>query len=53
MVLQDPYQSLHPGIRVEHALGEPVAIAGETEQVIGDPRHPYTQTLLAASESVR
>lgn len=26
---------------------------GQTEQVIGDPQHPYTQTLLAASESVR
>ena len=26
---------------------------GETEQVIRDPQHPYTQTLLAASDSVR
>jgi ABC-type glutathione transport system ATPase component len=27
--------------------------SGETEQVIGSPAHPYTRTLLAASESVR
>lgn len=30
LVLQDPYQSLHPGMRVEHAVGEPLAIAGVT-----------------------
>jgi peptide/nickel transport system ATP-binding protein len=27
--------------------------SGETEQVIGNPQHPYTRTLLAASENVR
>lgn len=28
LVLQDPYQSLHPGMRVEAVVGEPLAIAG-------------------------
>ncbi len=28
LVLQDPYQSLHPGMRVGQAVGEPLAIAG-------------------------
>ena len=28
LILQDPYQSLHPGMRVCHAVGEPLAIAG-------------------------
>ncbi len=30
-----------------------VVECGPTEDVIGNPQHPYTQTLLAASESVR
>ena len=28
LVLQDPYQSLHPGMRVGRCVGEPLAIAG-------------------------
>ena len=28
LILQDPYQSLHPGMRVEEAVGEPLAIGG-------------------------
>ena len=28
LILQDPYQSLHPGMRVEQAVGEPLAIGG-------------------------
>ncbi len=28
LILQDPYQSLHPGMRVGEAVGEPLAIAG-------------------------
>jgi len=28
LVLQDPYQSLHPGMRVEQLVGEPLAIRG-------------------------
>ncbi len=28
LVLQDPYQSLHPGMRVARLVGEPLAIAG-------------------------
>lgn len=28
LILQDPYQSLHPGMRVGRAVGEPLAIAG-------------------------
>ncbi|MDP9389431.1 MAG: ATP-binding cassette domain-containing protein [Actinomycetota bacterium] len=27
-ILQDPYQSLHPGMRLEHIVAEPLAIAG-------------------------
>lgn len=34
LVLQDPYQSLHPGMRVERLVGEPLAVAG----VPGDER---------------
>ena len=30
-----------------------VVECGDTERVIGAPEHPYTKTLLAASESVR
>ncbi len=29
LVLQDPYQSLHPGMRVEQLVGEPLALRGE------------------------
>ncbi len=28
LILQDPYQSLHPGMRVARCVGEPLAIAG-------------------------
>ena len=28
LVLQDPFQSLHPGMRVEQAVGEPLAVRG-------------------------
>lgn len=28
LILQDPYQSLHPGMRVDEAVGEPLAIGG-------------------------
>ena len=28
LILQDPYESLHPGMRVGEAVGEPLAIAG-------------------------
>ncbi|MEO5679744.1 MAG: dipeptide/oligopeptide/nickel ABC transporter ATP-binding protein [Acidimicrobiales bacterium] len=28
LVLQDPYQSLHPGMRVEQLVGEPLALRG-------------------------
>ena len=28
LVLQDPYQSLHPGMRVERVVGEPLALRG-------------------------
>ena len=28
LVLQDPYQSLHPGLRVESLVGEPLALRG-------------------------
>lgn len=28
IVFQDPYQSLHPGLRVEQIVGEPLSIAG-------------------------
>ena len=28
MIFQDPYESLHPGLRVEQAVAEPLAIAG-------------------------
>ncbi|HEX2063975.1 MAG TPA: ABC transporter ATP-binding protein [Acidimicrobiales bacterium] len=28
LVLQDPYQSLHPGMRVGHVVAEPLAVAG-------------------------
>lgn len=35
LVLQDPYQSLHPGMRVATAVGEPLEIAGE-----GNARSP-------------
>jgi len=28
LVLQDPYQSLHPGMRVERLVGEPLALRG-------------------------
>ena len=36
MIFQDPYESLHPGLRVEHAVAEPLAIAG----VHGSLRRP-------------
>ncbi len=32
LVLQDPYQSLHPGMRVVALVGEPLAIAGVPRQ---------------------
>lgn len=28
LILQDPYQSLHPGMRVSHLVGEPLALRG-------------------------
>lgn len=28
LIFQDPYESLHPGLRVEQAIAEPLAIAG-------------------------
>ena len=31
MILQDPYESLHPGMRLARIVGEPLAIAGEAK----------------------
>jgi peptide/nickel transport system ATP-binding protein len=43
LVLQDPYQSLHPGMRLARLVGEPLAIAGV-------PRRERTQPVRAALE---
>ena len=32
LVLQDPYQSLHPGMRIERLVAEPLAVAGEAKE---------------------
>ncbi len=45
LVMQDPYQSLHPGLRVATAVGEPLAIAGV-------PRADRAARVLAAVEEV-
>ena len=37
LVLQDPYQSLHPGLRVESLVGEPLAIRGVSRPDRADP----------------
>ncbi|MPZ64414.1 MAG: ATP-binding cassette domain-containing protein [Pseudonocardiaceae bacterium] len=40
LILQDPYESLHPGMQVGEAVGEPLAIAGvrrdERRERVGD-----------------
>jgi peptide/nickel transport system ATP-binding protein len=35
MILQDPYESLHPGMRLVRIVGEPLAIAGVDRTEIG------------------
>lgn len=45
LVLQDPYESLHPGMRVLAAVGEPLAIAGMA-------REPRAARATAALEEV-
>ncbi len=37
LVLQDPYQSLHPGLRVSSLVGEPLAIRGMSRTDRGEP----------------
>lgn len=32
LVFQDPFQSLHPGLRIREIVGEPLSIAGTTAQ---------------------
>ena len=45
LVLQDPYQSLHPGMRVAPLVGEPLALRGV-------PRPARAEPVLAAVEQV-
>lgn len=33
LIFQDPYQSLHPGMRIRNIVGEPIAIDGRSDDV--------------------